>query len=755
MACFQNRVLLAMILGLALLAPGSAGAQTSGAAAGGGNEKSSSEKPTGDKAAGDKPSADKPAADKPGDDHPPADPTPAKGPDGAAAPAANVSLPSEQAKLAGKYKELERVILRMAEVMQASDPKRAALLRQAFAQSKEKQIDSQYEDLVKLLQQEQLYQASKGQAAMQQDLDQLLQLLLSGERDKQIPNERAEIKRFIERINKLIREEQGIQGETEGQGDADDLIKQQENVANKTGELTQDLNKFNALNHPAGGASDKPGDQGNEKSDEKNADGKNPDGKNADGKNSDEKNGDDKNSDSKKSGEEKSNEKAGSPLGQGEKQDGATEGEKSGDKSADASGQKGVPAGQKSDGKSGEQKADAQKSGAQKSGDQKSENQQPGDQQSQQKPGGQKSGNQKSGDQKSNAQKSDQQPPQKSDGEKSDQQKSDQQKSDQPSGGQSDQPSHDKSQQGGQGKQSKAQNGQPNDNDNDADKQNNSDQQQSDNDDTPARKRVQQAENRMRAAKRQLEQAQRRGAADQQQRAVEELKQAKAELEEILRQLREEEIERVLAQLEGRFRKMLEMQIEVYEGTIALDRTAEEDRDRDTEMEAGKLGRKEADITGEADKALALLHEEGSSVAFPETVEQMREDMDQVKTRLDRANIGQITQGIEQDIVKSLEEMVAALQKAQKDQQQRQGGAGGGGGGGQQDQPLVDAIAELKMIRALQMRVNTRTERYSKLLQDGAEQAEAPDLLEAVKRLSEREQRIYQTTRDIVVGKNK
>ncbi len=131
----------------------------------------------------------------------------------------------------------------------------------------------------------------------------------------------------------------------------------------------------------------------------------------------------------------------------------------------------------------------------------------------------------------------------------------------------------------------------------------------------------------------------------------------------------------------------------------------------------------------------------------------MREDMAQTTSRLGRANVGQITQGIEQDIVKSLEEMVAALQKAQKDGKQRRGGGGGGGGG--QDQPLLDSIAELKMIRALQMRVNTRTERYSKLLADGAEQAETPELTEAVQRLSQREERIYRTTRDIVVGKNK
>ncbi len=265
----------------------------------------------------------------------------------------------------------------------------------------------------------------------------------------------------------------------------------------------------------------------------------------------------------------------------------------------------------------------------------------------------------------------------------------------------------------------------------------------------------------MRKAERRLEDAQRRGAAEEQEKAIAELKQAKAELEEILRQLREEEIERVLVMLEGRFRKMLQLQAEVYEGTIGLDRIPEEERTRDLEIESGKLSRKEANISVEADKTLSLLREEGSSVAFPESVEQMREDMESVTARLGQSKVGQITQGIEQDIIKSLEEMVASLQKAQKDQQQRRNGQQqpggmkkGGGAGQQQDRPLVNAIAELKMIRALQMRVNTRTKRYSDLLQEGVEQADQPDLIEALKRLSEREDRVRKTTHDIEIGKN-
>ena len=85
----------------------------------------------------------------------------------------------------------------------------------------------------------------------------------------------------------------------------------------------------------------------------------------------------------------------------------------------------------------------------------------------------------------------------------------------------------------------------------------------------------------MRQAKKQLEEANRNGAVEKQARSHEELN-GQAELEEILRQLREEEIERTLAMLEARFRKMLVMQVEVYEGTIRLDKVPDADATRTT-----------------------------------------------------------------------------------------------------------------------------------------------------------------------------
>ena len=56
------------------------------------------------------------------------------------------------------------------------------------------------------------------------------------------------------------------------------------------------------------------------------------------------------------------------------------------------------------------------------------------------------------------------------------------------------------------------------------------------------------------------------------------------------------------------------------------------------------------------------------------------------------------------------------------------------------------------MIRSLQMRVNTRTKRFSQLLTEGAEQADEPELLDAVRRLSDRQRKIERAAHGIVSG---
>jgi hypothetical protein len=643
------------------------------------------------KAAADKPAAAKPESTKP-----------------AATAAADIKLDDEQRKLAERYDKLEKAFGRLAELVAATDPKQAALLRQAFAESRSRLIDDHLNELVKQLAKDELFPASKGQVQVQQDLNDLLKLLQSGDSAKKNITERELIRNLIGRLDKMIKNVEGIHGLTEGDGDAKELAEQQRKEAEKAKILADDIRQL----EPKSDTGDSKGKDG-AKDGGKNGD--KPDSKDGDksGDKNGEKNGGkpgDKSGDKpgSKSGD-KSGDKPGDKNGN---KPGDKPGDKSGDKPADKSGDKpGDKSGDKPGDKSGGKPGD--KSGA-KPGDE------PGDKSSS-KPGD-KPGD-KSGD------KNGAKPGDKSDGKNG--------------GKPGDKPGKPNPGQGqGEGK----------DGDGDSDIQSSPKAAPPDDEASPARKRVQAAEDRMRKAQKHLEEANRKGAAGEQQEAVAELKEAKAQLEKILRQMREEEIQRVLAQLEARFRHMLLMQIEVYEGTVRLDKVPQADRGHEEEVEAGRLSRDETAIVIEADRALNLLHEEGSAVAFPESVDQMREDMQQVADRLASVKVELITQGVEQDIIAALQETIAALQKAQKPHKPNKPKPPGKAG--PKEDPLVDQIAELKMIRALQMRVNTRTKRYSKLLEGDVEETDRPDLVEALKHLADREDRIHAVTHDIVVGKN-
>jgi hypothetical protein len=568
----------------------------------------------------------------------------------AAAPAEDSSadapnpLLTRQEQIAERFRELERLLLRMAELTESTDPRRAALLRQTVAQSKERAIEDQFGALIELLKKERFSPAVKGQQEIRDDLMRLLELMLSEDRSKHIESEKERVRKYLERVNKIIKEQRQVQGATQRDDDAKQLAERQGEIKEKTGELAQDVRKDEEARAPT--------------------------------KQPAESDSDDSRPNNGKSGEPNEDKKSDSENANGEKSDNEDSQEKS-----DSDGD------QKDDGEKAEsdqgksEKSDGKKSESKQAESQKSEGQKSQGKDSQSKPG------------------------------------------DGP-------PPVDPPQPGESGKSGESQESEQN----------------------PAEQRLQRAQQRMQEAQKKLEEAEKSDAVEKQEEALRELEQAKAELEEILRQLREEEMARTLAMLEARFRKMLDAQVQIYEGTQRLDKVPTEDRDRDDVIEAGRLSRKEGEIVVEAEKALSMLQEEGSAVAFPEAVSEIRDDMISIRDRLAEANTGAITQGVEEDVIAALEEMITALEKAQKDMQDQKPGQPGQGGG-EQEMPLVDTIAELKMIRAMQMRVNNRTQRYTELTKD--EQASEPLILKALEELAERESRIHKITRDIVVGRNR
>ena len=165
---------------------------------------------------------------------------------------------------------------------------------------------------------------------------------------------------------------------------------------------------------------------------------------------------------------------------------------------------------------------------------------------------------------------------------------------------------------------------------------------------------------------------------------------------------------------------MLQMQIAVYNETVQVDKAFGPTPNKESESNRGNvqksldLSKREAVIVEEADKAIQILEAEGTAVAFPEVFHQVRDDMKAVERRLGRADVASVTQVIETDIINTLKDMIEALKKAQQDQQNRkqQQQQQQQQQNRPQDQKLVDLIAELKMIRSMQIRVNSRTRTY-------------------------------------------
>ena len=329
----------------------------------------------------------------------------------------------------------------------------------------------------------------------------------------------------------------------------------------------------------------------------------------------------------------------------------------------------------------------------------------------------------------------------KQDGENQDGQKQDGEKQD---GQKQDGQQQDGQQQDGQQQDGQQQDGQ----------QQNSDSQK---EETP-QDRLKKAQQKMEEAQKKLEQAQKEGAVEKQEEALRELEKAKSELEEILRQLREEEEKRKLAQLEVRFKKMLDLQKSIYDSTLRLDEKLKKNDGKDADgtlsVESVRLSGRENDVYMEGNKALLLLQEDGTAVAMTEALASAVEDIQGVIELFNKANVGVSNQTRQENILATLEELLEAIKREMKDMEDKeQQSQNGESPAGEMMEALVDQLAELKMIRSMQMRINKTTQRCQKLITGAA--AEDPEVINVLNELSVREERLRQILHDISIGKNK
>lgn len=262
---------------------------------------------------------------------------------------------------------------------------------------------------------------------------------------------------------------------------------------------------------------------------------------------------------------------------------------------------------------------------------------------------------------------------------------------------------------------------------------------------TPGGEQVQEAVPFQEEAEQQLDKQDPSKAAKSQEKALEKLEQAKEELKKTLEQLRKEQQEELLAALENRLRSMLAKQLEVNKSTIRLDELGAANWRRADELQLPELSQKQAWVGDEADKALYILKEEGTTVIFPQVIENLRDDAREVAERLTSAATGSAVQSVQESIAQTLRELIEAVEKKQQENESESGE--GQGDSQEQDEPLLPPSAELKLLRSLQVRVNEATLQLEK---DRAANPDQTDEMEARRqKLVDRQQQVQEMAKSM------
>ncbi len=607
-------------------------------------------------------------------------------------------LAKSQKQLAEQLEKLETLLLRSADIESVDNPTRAALLQQAAQLSKQTQLSTLLDKASQNLNSNQYSEAIEQQKASREALKRLLELLQSENREKRVREQRDQVRRWIEDADRLLRMQSSLRGRTEGGQDTQKAAEDQAKLTDKAQQISQDLQGENGSDKDKSQAGKEKKPENADSKDDPKSPSKKADGQPEESKSGENKTGENENSDGDKFGDKKS-------------EDGKSEGSKPSEMKSKDDPKSDKKSEDKSEGKSDDKATESDKNSAEK-----------GD------------GSDSKSDQKTEQNQKQQGQPQQG----------------QPQQGQPQQgkPQQGKPQQGQQGQPQQEQSEQ---------QPPESQQQQPKSPAERAQEQIQEAQKRMKEAEKDLKDAKREGAVEKQREAEENLKQAIQQLEEILKQLREEEVKRSLETLSTRLRRMLEMQTKIYDESKRLHEIAGEQPDRQILARASLLARDQQKVAAEGERALLLLKEEGSSAAFPEALVQVNRDSASVANRLDSGDVGKVTLLIQADIVQALEEMVEALAKIKKEneekkQQRQQQQQQGGGQQDQSQQPLINKLAELRLIRTLQVRVNKRTSTLSQMLDnptDPVGQAKAKDLMEQLQDLGKRQDNIESVTRKV------
>jgi len=256
------------------------------------------------------------------------------------------------------------------------------------------------------------------------------------------------------------------------------------------------------------------------------------------------------------------------------------------------------------------------------------------------------------------------------------------------------------------------------------------------------------AEERMNEAEEKLKRDDRRAASGEQESAIRHLQEAKKKLDKALAELAKKEREKKLFEIGKVLARMLGRQREVNVETIEIDKVAvkEGELPHPWLMKLRETAEKQGALKKNAGVLLKKLADEGC-VVFSYAMADVFTDMSDARKRLSDEDTGWATQQIQKDIERTLSELVEALEQEYEQAKQGGGGGGGAGGAGGKEPPLVPPLAQLKMLRTLEVNIFEATKRYE---EEKALGNMNPVLVKKrVERLGEKQENVSKTARKL------
>ena len=227
--------------------------------------------------------------------------------------------------------------------------------------------------------------------------------------------------------------------------------------------------------------------------------------------------------------------------------------------------------------------------------------------------------------------------------------------------------------------------------------------------------------------------------------AVTSLDAALAELKKVNDEIAPDVKKKQLAEFIKQYEEIKKDQTAVKQTSDELAKRQADDPDKELNHADEQRASKLADTQGELAGRIGTLSRDDDLKAVDVIVwmnQQVTEAMTTSQNRLKKQQLDQQLATAEQTSMDRIQMIIDALKEEQaKPQEFNSGGGGGGGGGGQQ--PLVPPAAQLKLLKAMQVVVNTQTQDIDKNLKGAASDADKHEYLSEAHQLGGKQDQIH------------